>query len=362
MRYTIRIIKYKVLLRLYLLALLLIIINIGCEDNPAASGQPVIESISHQSTFAGDTISIYGKNFSSPSAGSAVVFDDSIEVISPDCIKWTEKIIRLIVPAGVIEGRVFVRIGKINSNILSINIDKLHLFELVEITAGSFLMGSNIGMEDEKPARDVTISRNFYITKYEITKLQFKSVMGSVPGGYTANDFPADSISWRMAVEFCNSLSLIRGYDAYYYINGDTVSAIDTANGWRLPTEAEWEYAARAGSDKDFSGTGDLNDMGWYDANSGFKPHLVGQKAANQFGLYDIHGNVWEWCWDYYSADYYSAGENDDPQGPAAGLRRVARGGAWNSGNSLARSPNRTYDESFIGATGFRIVRNVETD
>lgn len=350
----------RIILSFHLFALPLIIIS--CEDNPAATGQPVIESLSHQSTFAGDTITIYGKNLSSPSSDNAVVFDDSIEVNSLDCVKWTEKIIRLEVPPGIVEGRIFVRIGKTQSNELLINYEKLPPIEIVEISAGSFLMGSNIGMEDEKPVRNVTISRDFYISKYEITKQQFKSVTGFVPGDYKANNLPADSISWRMAVEFCNSLSVIQGYDIYYYINGDTVATIDSANGWRLPTEAEWEYACRAGSNKDFGGTGDLNDMGWYDANSGFKPHLVGSKEANAFGLYDMHGNVWEWCWDFYSANYYSMNENDDPQGPESGARRIARGGAWNSGNSLARSSNRTYNESFIGSTGFRIVRNIGTE
>ncbi len=349
--------------KLHLIALPLLIIGIviicnGCDDNPVASVRPALESLSQESTFAGDTITLYGKNLGVPSSGNAVIFDDSIEVNSLNCIKWTERIIRLIVPADVVEGRIFIRIGKIRSNELSINMEKLPPIEFVEIPAGNFSMGSNIGMKDEKPTRIVTISNSFYMSKYEITKLQFKSVMGFAPGDYPANDYPADSITWHMAVEFCNSLSAMQDLDAFYLINGDTVSAIDTANGWRLPTEAEWEYACRAGSDKDFGGTGDLNDMGWYDANSGFKPHLVGSKAANAFGLYDMHGNVWEWCWDFYSPDYYSKDENIDPQGPESGSRHVARGGAWNSGNSLARSSNRTYDESYIAATGFRIVRN----
>jgi formylglycine-generating enzyme required for sulfatase activity len=196
------------------------------------------------------------------------------------------------------------------------------------LPAGSFTMGDAAGSSDEKPHR-VTLTRPFYMGVHEVTNAQWKRVVGSVPSNWKDGDQPVENVSWEEAVEFCRKLS-------------DMPEERTAGRVYRLPTEAEWEYACRAGTTTQYSFGDDetrLGDYGWFDGNSGSKTHAVGQKMPNAWGLYDMHGNVWEWCSDWYGA--YSDGAVTNPQGLSSGSDRVRRGGSWLNSASICRSAYR---------------------
>ncbi len=203
--------------------------------------------------------------------------------------------------------------------------------DLVRIEAGSFQMGS---VDGEKPVHAVRISKPFYMGKAEVTQAQWKAVMGDNPSYFKGDDLPVEQVTWDDAQEFCRKLSLKARREV------------------RLPTEAEWEYACRAGGtgkwtfgDREF----DLQDYAWYSDNSEAKTHPVGLRKPNAWGLYDVHGNVWEWCADRYGS--YSANEAKDPIGLASGEARVLRGGSWYNYPHYCRSARR--DWSAAGSRGY---------
>jgi formylglycine-generating enzyme required for sulfatase activity/predicted Ser/Thr protein kinase len=211
--------------------------------------------------------------------------------------------------------------------------------EMVEIPAGSFKMGSTNGSDDEKPVHDVTISKPFEMGKYEVTQAQWQAVMGNNPSDFKGcNSCPVERVSWDDVQEFINKLNAKN--DGYEY---------------RLPTEAEWEYACRAGTTGDYAGN--LDSMAWYGENSGGKTHPVGTKQPNAWGLYDMHGNVWEWCQDWYGA--YSSNAVIDPTGAISGSYRVFRGGSWRGNAAGLRSAYRGNSSPVYryDSLGFRLVR-----
>ena len=245
--------------------------------------------------------------------------------------------------------------------------------DMILIPAGTFQMG-NTGeyrgeadrdVDYELPIHTVTISRAFYMSKYEVTQKQYEAVMGTNPSPNKGLNRPVDGVSWYDAVVFCNALSLQEGKTSCYTINGTNVACNWDANGYRLPTEAEWEYACKAGTNTDFySGSlldpnnDNLDKIGWYWGNSGIGAESVGQKQPNAFGLYDMSGNVLEWCWDWYSD--YSSESLSDPTGPSSGKYRVIRGGGWhNYYPHYCRSSFRTDNvpKEVDNYAGFRIVR-----
>ncbi|MCX5656031.1 MAG: formylglycine-generating enzyme family protein [Planctomycetota bacterium] len=209
--------------------------------------------------------------------------------------------------------------------------------KLVLIPAGKFMMG------EEKDRHEVTLSKPFYVGVTEVTQAQYQAVMGTNPSNFKGATNPVETVSWNDATEFCKKLSE------------------KTRQAVRLPTEAEWEYACRAGTATAFSfGDADsaLGDYAWYSANSG-STHPVGQKKPNAWGLYDMHGNVWEWCADWY-ADY-PKGAATDPQGAASGSQRVLRGGSWGSSADSCRAAGRNgHDpDGRFNRGGFRVVVSV---
>ena len=217
---------------------------------------------------------------------------------------------------------------------------------LALIPAGKFLMGSPDSDNDasvlEKPQHWVRITRPFYLGVYEVTQQEYKTVMGQNPSLFSATGggqhlvagqdtrrYPVENVSWNDAIEFCKKLSEREGLRSYY---GSSVLEQSGGDGYRLPTEAEWEYACRAGSTTRYSFGDDaasLGEFAWFAENSGGKTHPVGQKRPNDFGLYDLHGNVWEMCWDRFEERYYANSPPDDPLGPSQAADRVARGGCW---------------------------------
>lgn len=217
--------------------------------------------------------------------------------------------------------------------------------EMVWIARGSFKMGSNNGSDDEKPVHRVTISEGFYMGKYEVTQKQWQAVMGANPSYYKGDNLPVEQVSWEDAQEFINKLNEMN--DGYKY---------------RLPTEAEWEYACRAGTTGDYAG--DLDEMAWYNDNSGKKSHAVGTKQPNAWGLYDMHGNVLEWCWDYWH-DHYNGAPSDGSRWVSGGdsRHRVLRGGSWFNDATYCRSTYRYLSSPGIDNFdfGFRLAASARS-
>ena len=236
------------------------------------------------------------------------------------------------------------------------------------IPAGEFMMGSDEGQgePDEQPRHRVRITRAFYLGVHEVTQGQYAAVTGKNPSyfrssgggkdrvaGASTDSHPVEQVSWLDAVLFCNKLSEKEGLKPFYQVAGERVTVPAwTGEGYRLPTEAEWEYAS--GGDP-----ADLGEAAWYDENSGSRTHPVGQKRSNRFGLCDMLGNVWEWCWDAYDADYYKQSPSEDPRGPTESSPRVIRGGGWCSDPRTAgrRSGYWNAPEYRDSNLGFRVAR-----
>jgi serine/threonine protein kinase/formylglycine-generating enzyme required for sulfatase activity len=254
--------------------------------------------------------------------------------------------------------------------------------ELRRIRAGSFLMGSPDddadALADEKPRHEVRITRPFYIGVYQVTQAQYRAAMGSNPSwfcgtgggrdkvvGLPTDQNPVDGVFWLDAVRFCNKLSEQENLRPFYEIRGQDVSVPRwDGTGYRLPTEAEWEYACRAGSMTSYcfgDGVRELAGYAWFGGEGG-STHPVGLKRTNAWGLCDMHGNVWEWCWDWFSKDYYQRSPAEDPRGPEPSRRapaRVIRGGSWDDDPKGERSAYRNRYTSLIRpySLGFRVVR-----
>ena len=216
---------------------------------------------------------------------------------------------------------------------------------MVAVEGGEFLMGAGPddaeAANDERPQHYVKVD-GFQISRYEVTQAQWAAVMGSNPSRFSGcDDCPVERVSWNDTQEFIRKLNL------------------QTGKSYRLPTEAEWEYAARGGNKSKgykYAGGNDLGSVAWYGDNSESKTHPVGQKQANELGIYDMTGNVWEWCEDWYGDSSSSAQTN--PKGPQSGSYRVLRGGSWGSSAEYCRVSGRSsyFPDSRINSGGFRLV------
>ena len=265
---------------------------------------------------------------------------------------------------------------------------------MVRIEGGTFQMGSNNGRDDGKPVHTVTVI-SFYMGKYEVTRKEWAAVLGD-PSHVKGDNLQVEHVGWYNAIEYCNSLSEKEGLTPAYTIDknrkdwnnrneNDTMKWVVVrnlnANGYRLPTEAEWEYAARGGNGSPgnftYAGSNNIDEVAWYSRNSIGSTQEVGAKKPNGLGLYDMSGNVGEWCWDWYDKDYYKYSPQTDPMGATRGSSRVRRGGAWADSAEKARSAERDayvpfdywfydvitredYDpyEWFGNRYGFRLARN----
>jgi formylglycine-generating enzyme required for sulfatase activity len=247
--------------------------------------------------------------------------------------------------------------------------------DFVLIKGGTFTMGSP-AQEPERGTDEsqhrVTVG-DFYIAKYEVTQAEWTVLMGSNPSEFKGDNLPVENVTWFDAVRFCNARSTREGLTPAYTINGEIVTWNRAANGYRLPTEAEWEYACRAGSTTPFNTGNNITDeqancynhYGYNNDSSGRRVGSyrgrtapVNSYRANSWGLFDMHGNAGEWCWDWYGE--YGTASQTNPTGPATGTLRVNRGGGWNDFPKHIRSAYRaaTPPGNGIFNIGFRLVRN----
>ena len=270
----------------------------------------------------------------------------------------------------------------------------------VKINKGSFTMGPDIWNNDAEV--EVTLTKDFYMGNYTVTQEQYAAVMGENPSWFTPDNGknpdgtevqvkrPVETVNWYHAIAFCNRLSILAGFTPVYTVSGISNTDADawkhsevptgnnttwnaaimssTANGYRLPTDAEWEYACKAGTSSKWHFGDDetkLEEYAWYGwddtwtvpQNSNEKTHQVGLLKANQWGLYDMHGNVWEWCWDWYGD--YPAGPEIDYDGTISGAYRVIRGGSWydSAGDTQSVGRDGAYPSGMNNTLGFRVVR-----
>ena len=266
--------------------------------------------------------------------------------------------------------------------------------QMSHVASGTFTMGRTKASglteyDDELPTHAVTLTKSFYISKFEVQQTEWLAVMGSNPSEFSSDTSrPVEMVSWYAVLVYCNKRSMNEGLTPAYSIGGHTDpvtwGVIPTtnnvtwngaicnwnANGYRLPSEAEWEFAARGGvstPDFIFSGSDDVGTVSWYDGNAGTSTHSVGQKQANGLGLYDMSGNVQEWVWDWYSNSYYTSGAVTDPTGPTSGTIHTIRGGSWDTPASWSRivfrnygTPEKEAPKVINNRLGFRVVRTAQ--
>jgi len=231
------------------------------------------------------------------------------------------------------------------NNVIFIPVKNGITIDMIKVEAGTFMMGATSEMQnpwdDEKPVREVILTNDYYIGKYEVTQSLWQAVMGTNPSYFKGDNLPVEQVSWDNCLEFISKLNSLTGRK------------------FRLPTEAEWEYAARGGRKSrgyQYSGSFNISDVAWYNGNSGNKIHPVGMKQANELGVYDMSGNVCEWCQDWYGS--YVSSSQTNPLGANSGSFRVCRGGSWyfDTGNCRSSFRSRGNPDTRSRYLGFRLV------
>ncbi|HHV37556.1 MAG TPA: SUMF1/EgtB/PvdO family nonheme iron enzyme [Candidatus Cloacimonetes bacterium] len=235
--------------------------------------------------------------------------------------------------------------------------------DMILVEGGSFQVSSGIR---KLFGRSVQINvSSFYICKYQVTQKEWQEVMSSKPSYFIGDNLPVEQVSWYDAMEYCNKRSIKEGLTPCYSDSGDGITCNWDADGYRLPTEAEWEYAARGGNKSkgyEYAGSNMLGNVAWYADNSNLRTHPVAQKTPNELGIYDMSGNVWEWRWDWYDSSCYSKSPKRDPRDAASRKHKVIRGGSWfNFLGNYCRVAYRNYFTPTlrINYIGFRVSRAI---
>jgi len=255
---------------------------------------------------------------------------------------------------------------------------------MIFVKGGTFQMGSDNGERNEKPMHSIIID-TFLIDKYPVTQKDYEEIVGKTPSHFIKKNViihgffgfgrevenltnprnPVEYVCWYDAIEYCNIKSDKEGLTCCYSGSGLNTKCNFSANGYRLPTEAEWEYAARGGNKSkgyEYSGSNSINTVAWCEMNSFKKTHPVGDKKANELGISDMSGNVWELCYDWYDKSYYQNSPKHNPVGPDLGKYRVLRGGSWYSIETDMQTSFRNRIEPTVIAynAGFRTVRRIK--
>jgi len=329
---------------------------------------PEINLLMPTEGIVGDTISIIGINFGKIQYKNFVTFN---KVSAEIYYKWDDSEIKVVVPENLPEGLavVAVHVGDNISNshnFLVLKNPPLPEKDMVQIPAGTFFMGDQTGRGyiDERPFHEVTLTRSFQMSKYEVTQKEWFEVTANNPSAHKGDNYPVESISFEDMIDYCNHLSALKGLQSCYTYNNNLLVCDFDANGYRLPTSAEWEYACRARTTTEYysgNGEGNRNRAGWFSSNSNGSTHPVGQKEPNNFGLYDMHGNVWEMVWDWWKADYYNHSPMINPTGHSqpTGLH-TQRGGSYIDPLPFGTCSDLLNNKTGKGNNfGFRLVRTI---
>ena len=318
-------------------------------SNAAPGARLMPQILRLRGVLEGSTVSVNGKEVSDYSSGVSLGVDDYSVAVGKIGYK------RITLSGKAVP-------GQLREETIS-QIKFKSIVEMLEVQGGSFIMGSKTGYTDEQPAHHVTLS-TFYIGKYEITQTEYQKVMGANPAKFSLGNEsrmrPVENVNWFDAIEFCNKLSAMDGLELVYKVDGLNVRADFSKDGYRLPTEAEWEFAARGGDKskgKIYSGSDEASAVSWYYLNSSRLTQPVGRKEPNEIGLYDMSGNVREWCWDGYAE--YSDKSVINPTGAISGVVRVIRGGAFGDLDPSLRIKfrNKLHQLDSQSDIGFRVVR-----
>jgi hypothetical protein len=344
----------------YILILLSLIL-VSCGEGLIE--EEVIETkifrLSSNEYYLGDTIVIEGKDFGTSNSDVILSFrnSDSLELfIMPNdknIIEWTQTKIKYLNDLKFNADFVIVGHNGLPYDSIEINNLTYPFVDYVEIPSGTFTQGSLNGFTDERIVRDVTISKNLLVARHELSQKLWTLVFDYNNSPRVNEKLPISNITWTEAILYCNELSKMYGLDTCYIQESGKYNFNTSADGWRLPTEAEWEYIAN------FSNIdqNQLSQFAWYNANSGYNAQFIGSKRMDFAGLYDLFGNVWEWCFDDYNPEYRE-GNQIDPIEPISNNRKVRRGGGYQSGELYCRVSNRTVPSASIISTGLRLVRN----
>lgn len=323
---------------------------------------PQIKQVSPTQIYITQDMEIIGEGFTN-SIEAYLLFTDETKILKKDAKDWNDSYIKINLPFSLTSSKFKIVTPNGESDWYEFHFQKFPTIETTKIFLSSFEMGNNFAAIDERPKHLVDFNYELEVQTSEITQRDYEIVMNKRPSIIANKELPVSNISWFDAIEYCNKLSELQGLDKAIILESGSKFTIDfNSNGWRLATEAEWEYLCRAGTNTDFSGNGDINEIGWYSSNSGYLPHYPKGKIANQFGLYDMHGNMYEWCFDTYHENFYSIASLQNPLSTDKGSQRVIRGGAFDSGIRFTRSFTRNSfsQDSSSHNIGFRIVRKTK--
>ncbi len=278
----------------------------------------------------------------------------------------------LLVIGGVIVWNAANKKGRVETIVVEDDSDskskpeQASLLEMIHVKGDAYIMGDH-NWKQEGDGGDIRVPHeirvsSFWIGKYEVSQREWMEIMSKNPSQWKGEELPVENVSWHDAVEFCNRLSDYEGLTRCYSGSGNDIVCNWKANGYRLPTEAEWEFAARGGVKSrgfKYSGSNNIDEVAWYDGNSGARTQYVGTRNGNELKIHDMSGNVWEWCWDWYDVFYYKSSEKVDPEGMDIGWERCLRGGSWYYNAGLCevsfrsyRAPGHRYNN-----IGFRVCR-----